>query len=69
MSFYSTDSFEKPPRELIDPNALSKDGTVALSASAVSDDAKLFAYGLETAGSDWQEWKVRDVATGKDQAG
>ena len=65
---YTTDSFEKPPRELIDPNALSKDGTVALSDSAVSDDAKLFAYGLETAGSDWQRWKVRDVATGKDQA-
>ena len=65
---YTTDSFEKPLRELIDPNSLSKDGTVALSDSAVSDDAKLFAYGLETAGSDWQRWKVRDVATGKDQA-
>jgi prolyl oligopeptidase PreP (S9A serine peptidase family) len=38
---------------------------VALSGSAVSDDAKLFAYGLATAGSDWQQWKVRDVATGK----
>ena len=65
---YTTDSFAKSPRELIDPNALSKDGTVALSGSAVSDDAKLFAYGLATAGSDWEQWKVRDVATGKDQA-
>ncbi|MGH8094575.1 MAG: prolyl oligopeptidase family serine peptidase [Chthoniobacterales bacterium] len=63
---YTTDDFQKMPRELLDPNALSKDGTVALSDSAVSDDAKLFAYGLETAGSDWQEWKVRQVATGKD---
>ena len=58
---YVTDDFTKPPRELIDPNKLSADGTVALSGSAVSDDAKLFAYGLETAGSDWQEWKVRNV--------
>ncbi len=65
---FTTDSFAKPPRQLIDPNALSKDGTVALSGSAVSDDAKLFAYGLATAGSDWQEWKVRDVTTGKDEA-
>ena len=65
---YTTDSFAETPRELIDPNALSKDGTVALSGSAVSDDARLFAYGLETAGSDWQQWKVRDVATGKDQS-
>ena len=64
---YTTEDFAKAPRELIDPNALSKDGTVALSGSAVSDDAKSFAYGLETAGSDWQRWKVRDVATGKDQ--
>jgi prolyl oligopeptidase len=62
---YTTDSFAKLPRELIDPNALSKDGTVALGGSAVSDDAKLFAYGLATAGSDWQQWKVCDVATGK----
>ena len=62
---YTTDNFAKLPRELIDPNALSKDGTVALGGSAVSDDAKLFAYGLATAGSDWQQWKVCDVATGK----
>jgi prolyl oligopeptidase len=27
----------------------------------------LLAYGLATAGSDWQQWKVRDVETGKDR--
>ncbi len=64
---YTTENFEKTPRQLIDPNTLSKDGTVALNGSAVSDDARLFAYGLETAGSDWQKWKVRDVATGQDR--
>jgi prolyl oligopeptidase len=64
---YVTDDFGKPPRELLDPNALSADGTVALSGTAVSDDSKFFAYGLETAGSDWQEWKVRDVATATDK--
>ena len=26
------------------------------------------AYGSSAAGSDWQEWKVRDVASGKDLA-
>jgi prolyl oligopeptidase len=51
---------------LLDPNTLSKDGTVALSGYAVPDDGKLFAYGIAVAGSDWQEWKVRDVETGKD---
>jgi prolyl oligopeptidase len=53
-------------RTLLDPNLLSSDGTVALSGVAVPDDGKLLAYGLATAGSDWQEWKVRDIASGKD---
>ncbi|MEO7165411.1 MAG: prolyl oligopeptidase family serine peptidase [Spartobacteria bacterium] len=64
---YTTEDFAQPPRALLDPNTLTADGTMALSGSAVSEDGKLFAYGLETAGSDWQKWKVRDVATGKDQ--
>jgi len=53
-------------RALLDPNTLSPDGTIALSGLAVPDDGKLLAYGLATAGSDWQEWKVRDIASGKD---
>jgi prolyl oligopeptidase len=53
-------------RVLLDPNILSKDGTVALSAASVSDDGRLLAYSVSTAGSDWQEWRVRDVATGQD---
>jgi prolyl oligopeptidase len=53
-------------KPLLDPNTLSKDGTVALSGFDVTDDGKLLAYGLAVAGSDWQEWKVRDIASGKD---
>jgi len=63
---YTADSLDGQSRELLDPNALSKDGTVALSGMAISDDGKLLAYGLATAGSDWQEWRVRDVETTKD---
>lgn len=55
------------PRELLDPNTLAKDGTVALGGLAVSDNAKLMAYGLAASGSDWQTWKVRDVETGTDR--
>ena len=51
---------------LLDPNTLSKDGTVALSGTTITDDGKLMAYGLAVAGSDWQEWKVREIETGKD---
>jgi prolyl oligopeptidase len=64
---YTTTNLSRQPRELLDPNALAKDGTIALSGLEVSDDAKLLAYGLSTAGSDWQQWKVRDVETGKDR--
>lgn len=31
-------------------------------------DGRLFAYALSDAGSDWQVWRVRDVATGQDLA-
>ena len=48
------------------PILLSADGTVALRETAISADGRLFAYALSEAGSDWQVWRVRDVATGKD---
>jgi prolyl oligopeptidase len=54
------------PRVLLDPNELSADGTVALAGAEVSEDAKLMAYGLQSAGSDWSEWRVRRIDTGKD---
>jgi prolyl oligopeptidase len=64
---YTATSFSGKPNMLLDPNVLARDGTVALGGLDVTDDAKLMAYGLATAGSDWQQWKVRDVATGKDR--
>src|SRR5262249_2961847 len=63
---YSVTSLTAEPTMLIDPNTLSADGTVALSGLSVSQDGKLLAYSLSASGSDWQEWKVRDVETGKD---
>jgi prolyl oligopeptidase len=63
---YTMDSVSAEPKLLLDPNLLSTDGTVALSETVPSKDGKLLAYGLSSAGSDWQEWHVRDVASGKD---
>jgi prolyl oligopeptidase len=60
------DSLTAEPRVLLDPNTLSTDGTVALAGTAISDDGKLMAYALAASGSDWNEWHVRDVDTGKD---
>lgn len=63
---YVADSVNDKGRVLLDPNKLSADGTVALSGLTISDDGKLMAYGLSVSGSDWSEWRFRDVETGKD---
>jgi prolyl oligopeptidase len=60
------DSLNAEPRTLLDPNTLSSDGTVALAGTAYTEDGKLLAYGTAASGSDWEEWHVRDVDTGKD---
>nr|WP_206108258.1 prolyl oligopeptidase family serine peptidase [Paludisphaera soli] len=60
------DALDGQGRTLLDPNTLSADGTVALSGTVASDGGGLLAYGIAEAGSDWNTWKVRDVATGKD---
>jgi len=63
---YTAANLDGTPRVLLDPNTLSKDGTVALTSDAVSEDGRYLAYGTAEAGSDWNVLKVRDVATGKD---
>ncbi|RMG12074.1 MAG: S9 family peptidase, partial [Cyanobacteria bacterium J055] len=63
---YVLPSLDGEPRVLLDPNTLSEDGTVALSSYAISEDGNYLAYGLSSSGSDWQEWKVRDIETGED---
>ncbi len=63
---YTMRSLDETPRVLLDPNTLSPDGTVALGPTAISEDGKLLAYGINVAGSDWQEFKVRDIESGSD---
>ncbi|KPM08956.1 prolyl oligopeptidase-like protein, partial [Sarcoptes scabiei] len=62
------DSLDAEPKVFFDPNTLSTDGTVSLSNVTVkfSNDGKLWAYGLQKSGSDWNTIKIRDVDTGKD---
>lgn len=63
---YVAESLNARPRTLLDPNALSDEGTVSLSSYSVSDDGSMLAYGVSRAGSDWIEFFVRDVETGRD---
>jgi prolyl oligopeptidase len=64
---YKARTLDAPPEVLLDPNTLSTDGTVALGGAAFSDDGALMAYAVATSGSDWHEWRVRDVATSTDR--
>ncbi|MDQ3170870.1 MAG: prolyl oligopeptidase family serine peptidase [Acidobacteriota bacterium] len=66
---YRATNVNAPPTKenvLIDPHAFAADGTVAVSGLGFSHDGKYVAYGLSTGGSDWIEWRVREVATAKD---
>jgi prolyl oligopeptidase len=65
---YVSDGLDGERRLLIDPGSLSEDGTVALADEYPSPDGNLLAYAVSRSGSDWQEFRVRDVATGQDLA-
>ena len=64
---YVCEGIGESERVLLDPNTLSDDGTVALSGASFSRDGQLFAYATSASGSDWLEWRVREVASGVDR--
>lgn len=51
------------PRVLLDPNKLSLDGTTAVATWQPSPNGEWLAYGLSSAGSDWQKFHIRNVDT------
>lgn len=51
---------------VLDPNSWSEDGTASLSTFSVARDGSLMAYARSEGGSDWQHFRVRDLATGDD---
>lgn len=60
---YRQRGLDGPPEVVLDPNALSPDGTTKLSVFAVSGDGRHAVYGLSPGGSDWHTYKVLDLAT------
>lgn len=53
------------PKVFLDPNTFSPDGTIALGGIFPSNDNKYMAYAVQKSGSDWREFFVMDIATGK----
>ncbi len=63
---YTLKDLNDDPKVLLDPNTLSPDGTIALAGLSISKNAQYLAYGLSISGSDWVEWKVKNIQTGED---
>lgn len=62
---YIQEGLEGEPKVFLDPNTLSKDGTIALGDIQASHDAKYLAYTTSVGGSDWNEIFVMEIASGK----
>lgn len=62
---YVMDELGAEPRVFLDPNKLSEDGTVALKGVYFSHNGKYAAYSISRSGSDWQEFFVIDLASGR----
>ncbi len=63
---FVTDAVGAPARELLDPNALSPDGSTALGSWSPSPDGRWLAYGLSKGGSDFSELHVRALVDGRE---
>ena len=62
---YIQKGLEGTPEVLIDPNEWEGGGTTRLSTFVPSADAKYAVYGISKSGSDWQQYKVMELATRK----
>jgi prolyl oligopeptidase len=63
---YMRETLDAKPTLVIDPNALSPDGSVSLGQYAPSPDGSLIAYTLSQGGADWRSVHVREIASGRD---
>jgi prolyl oligopeptidase len=62
---YIQEGLDGEPKVLLDPNTFSEDGSVSLVGYSFSRDYKYVAYGISRGGSDWREYYVIEVETGK----
>jgi len=64
--YYIKKSLEDEGEVFLDPNLMSDKGTVSLTNLSVSNDSKYVGYGISKGGSDWREFFIREIETGKE---
>lgn len=63
---YRQKTLDSEAEIVIDPNGLSEDGTVALTGTYFNEDGNMMVYATSSGGSDWQEFRIRNLETGED---
>lgn len=63
---YRREGLNGPETVFLDPNALSADGTVTASLADASEDDRYVGVVRSVGGSDWQEIRIMETATGKE---
>ena len=63
---YVRETLDGEDRVYLDPNKLSKDGTVTASLGGASKDGKYLVVVRNEAGSDWQQIRVLETETGEE---
>ena len=63
---YARKTLDGPEHLVLDPNAFSATGSVALSGFVPSPDGRYLAYGKSEGGSDWSTYFVRDLQKGRE---
>ncbi|MDP5208812.1 prolyl oligopeptidase family protein [Microbulbifer sp. 2205BS26-8] len=64
--FYRTADLAREGKPILDPRSLSEDGTIATKRLTVSPKGRYLAYGTSDGGTDWTDYHIRDLRTGKD---
>jgi len=64
--FYSVEKLGGAEKIILDPNTFSEDGTIALSGTYFNGKGNLLGYAKSTGGSDWKEFYIHNLDTGKD---
>ena len=63
---YRQKGLEGKPEVFIDPNAINAEGTTSIGLASVSANNKYVVISRSDAGSDWTNFTVREVATGRE---
>jgi prolyl oligopeptidase len=63
---YIQKGLDGTPEVLLDPNKLSTDGTVTAGINGLNKAKTLASISINRSGSDWQEFKVMEIATKKE---